>query len=79
MVQIEISQAGGLSIREKNRARRKARQFVSKQRSIESEDCDEPKQKKFKSEVTTVVADNAESTPDITGSWGNVSCEFVHI
>jgi hypothetical protein len=72
MVQMEISQVGGLSIRERNRARRKARQLVSKQRSIDNDELDEPKRKRSKIESRNSL-DNSESTPDVTGSWGNVS------
>lgn len=70
MVQMEISHVGGLSIRERNRARRKARQLVSKQRSIDNEDNDEPKRKRSRIESRSTF-DNSESTPDVTGSWGN--------
>lgn len=71
MVQMEISQVGGLSIRERNRARRKARQLVSKQRSVDNEEGDEPKRKRSRIESRPTF-DSSESTPDVTGSWGNV-------
>lgn len=71
MVQMEISQAGGLSIRERNRARRKARQLVSKQRSADNDEYEEPKRKKSRIESSLMV--DSESIPDLTGSWGNVS------
>ncbi|KAK6642823.1 hypothetical protein RUM43_004325 [Polyplax serrata] len=68
LVQLEISQVDGLSIRERNRAQRKARQMVSKQRSVEIED-EEPKRKKSK--VETLVVESSDNVPDLTGSWGN--------
>lgn len=66
---MELSQVEGLSIRERNRAQRKARQLVSKQRSVDNEE-EEPKRKKSK--VECPVTDSCENVPDLTGSWGNV-------
>lgn len=66
-----------MSIRERNRAQRKARQMVSKQRSVEIED-EEPKRKKSK--VETVVVESSDNVPDLTGSWGNVSnCQYAYL
>ncbi|XP_063229477.1 TATA-binding protein-associated factor 172 [Bacillus rossius redtenbacheri] len=70
-----LSQASGLSSREMNRARRKARQNMMKQRSHEggSEGAEEPEQKKVKTEDLRVDEwmFSGESVPDGTGSWGD--------
>nr|CAD7594396.1 unnamed protein product [Timema genevievae] len=77
-----VLQEGGLSSREMNRARRKARQAVLKQRSREGggageETCvgDEPDKKRVKTEdskafVEGTAAGYGDSVPDSTGSWG---------
>lgn len=85
VVQQEMAQIGMLSSREINRARRKARQAMSKQRSRESgedggtssvgEDPDhkKPKLEEIKQEdlSATGLLTNG-SVPDSTGSWGEV-------
>ncbi|XP_075232109.1 TATA-binding protein-associated factor 172-like isoform X2 [Lycorma delicatula] len=67
----------GLSSREINRERRKARQALLKQRSRDNQEEEEPDKKKFKKEEDIKMEDievtgNAENlpVPDLTGSWG---------
>ena len=84
MVQLELLQAGGLSSREMNRARRKARQAIFKQRSRETgEDggsslsVDDPtvKRPKLEEGARDMKQEDGlfDSVPDSTGSWGEVS------
>nr|CAD7262320.1 unnamed protein product [Timema shepardi] len=80
-----VLQEGGLSSREMNRARRKARQAVLKQRSREgggageeTGGAEEPDKKRVKTEdskafVEGTSAGYGDSVPDSTGSWGE-SC-----
>nr|CAD7432737.1 unnamed protein product [Timema monikensis] len=78
-----VLQEGGLSSREMNRARRKARQAVLKQRSREGGGAageetgvaEEPDKKRVKTEdskafVEGTAAGYGDSVPDSTGSWG---------
>ncbi|KAK7868472.1 hypothetical protein R5R35_011216 [Gryllus longicercus] len=85
VVQNEVSQVGGLSSREMNRARRKARLAVLKQRSREAgEDCgEEPDKKKFKFEDGIRDAKmedhgmyHSENVPDSTGSWSREAVDW---
>nr|CAD7405891.1 unnamed protein product [Timema poppensis] len=78
---IVVLQEGGLSSREMNRARRKARQAVLKQRSREgggageeTGGAEEPDKKRVKTEdskafVEGTSAGYGDSVPDSTGSW----------
>ncbi|GLG94284.1 Helicase domino [Gryllus bimaculatus] len=85
VVQNEVSQVGGLSSREMNRARRKARLAVLKQRSREAgEDCgEEPDKKKIKFEDGIRDAKmedhgmyHSENVPDSTGSWSREAVDW---
>lgn len=71
---MELSQVEGLSIRERNRAQRKARQLVSKQRSVDNE---EEELKRKKSKVESCVIESSDNVPDLTGSWGSVSTSAI--
>lgn len=86
IVQHEVSQVQvGMSSREANRARRKAR-LVAKQKSRENSEAaesgEEPDRKKLKSEESFKIKTEEvpltpiDSVPDSTGSWGEVICLF---
>ncbi|XP_067006130.2 TATA-binding protein-associated factor 172 [Anabrus simplex] len=83
LVQQEVTQGGGLSSREMNRARRKARQAVLKQRSRETGEesgvGEEPDRKKIKIEDIKQEESgvyNSESVPDSTGSWSGEAVDW---
>ena len=91
VVQSEMMKQGGLSSREMNRARRKARMALAKQKSRDTIDEEEPDKKRMKMEGAVAVAVKpedfcnsssaypgvAENVPDSTGSWGDVRDRWI--
>ncbi|RZF48832.1 hypothetical protein LSTR_LSTR003212 [Laodelphax striatellus] len=75
---VNMNNHSGLSSREMNREKRKARQALMKQKSRDAstdyQDEEEPERKKIKQEDCKELLDEpttpGENVPDMTGSWG---------